>query len=82
VLGILAVERGKFHPTSMHDQEQQQVDRPMADVLELTVLDRVGLRSPGRPPLQDLEVGDLVHRDGLELGRLLGAPAAGHSAGA
>jgi hypothetical protein len=35
VLGVLGAEHGQFHPTGMDDQERQQVDRPVANVLEL-----------------------------------------------
>ena len=39
---ILAYQAGCFHPTTMHDQKQQHVDRAMAHVLELLLFDRAG----------------------------------------
>ena len=58
MLGILGAEHGQFHPTGMDDQKQQEIDRPVADVLELSLLDRAGPSPSDRFPLQDLEVGD------------------------
>lgn len=59
MLGVFAPEHGQFHPIGIHDQEQQQLDRPVTHVLGPLLLDRAGLDAPDRLALQDLEVGDL-----------------------
>lgn len=47
-------------PPGVDRQEDQDVDRAVADVLELLPLDPAGDRPPDRDSLQGLEVGDLI----------------------
>jgi hypothetical protein len=61
VLGVLAVLGRHLHPSTVDDQEEQQVDRAVAGVLELLLLDRAGDGSPDRVTFQHLVVGLLVH---------------------
>lgn len=60
VIRVILRQADGFHPPGVDHQEDQDVDRAVADVLELLPLDPAGDRPPDRHPLQGLEVGDLV----------------------
>jgi hypothetical protein len=60
---ILGGLDGQLHAAGVDDQEQQQVDRPVARVLELALLDGPRDRPAGRLARQHLEVRHLVHAD-------------------
>ena len=64
---------GDLHPARVDDREQQQVDRPMPDVLELLSFDETRDGPSDRPSLQDLEVRDLIdgHRPEAPTGQPL-----------
>ncbi len=60
---VLRLEACRFHLAAVNDQEVQDVDRPMAGVLELLLFDRAGNRSTDRVAFQDLMVGYLIGAD-------------------
>jgi hypothetical protein len=62
MLCIFMVQDGHLHAAGMDNQEQQQVDRPMADVFELPLLDRPWNSSSDRSAFQNLEIRDLIYR--------------------
>jgi hypothetical protein len=69
-LPLLDIMRGIFfihdhgcHPARVNDQEHQDVNGPVARVLELLLLDRTGNRSAERTPFQDLAIGNLINAD-------------------
>lgn len=66
VFGVLRGFHGDFHPPRVHDQEQQEVDCPMARVLKLLPFDEARDRPPDRTPLQHLKVGHLIDGYGPE----------------
>jgi len=59
----LRVEAGRFHPSAMNNQENQDVDCAMSCVIELALADRTRDRMPTRMSFQDLEVGLLIGTD-------------------
>lgn len=63
---IFLVQNGQLHEASVDNQKQQHVDRPMADILELPLLDRTRNRPSDWRAFQDLEIRDLVDRHGPE----------------
>src|SRR4029077_18061726 len=63
---------------AVHDEEKQDIDRPVSRVIVLALFDRAGDRRPARVSFQDLEVGLLVgtdHPDALP-GQSRGVPIA------
>jgi len=67
VVGVLRGFHGDFHPARVDDREQQQVDRPVAGVLELLPPDETRDRPPDRTPLQHPEVGRLIDGHGPDV---------------
>ena len=63
VRSIFSLHGHRFHLARVNDQEDQNVDGPMARVLKLLLFDRAGNRAADRTPLQDLVVGDLIDAD-------------------
>ena len=63
VLGVVGLQAGRLHLPRMDHQEGQDVDRAVAGVLELLLLDRAGDRPADRAAFQHLEVGHLVGAD-------------------
>ena len=57
VLGVLLDLHGDLHPARVDDQEQQQVDCPMPDVLELLSLDETRDGPSDRPSLRTWKFG-------------------------
>jgi hypothetical protein len=77
--GILLCHHGRLHPTGVKDQEQEQIHGTVARVLELLLLDRTRNGAPDRVALENLKVGDFIHRDGPDahmgqIGRVRIAP--------
>src|SRR5580700_11061952 len=69
---------GQFHPPSMDDQKQQQVDGAVPDVLELLMFDAARPRTSDRAPLQNLQVGHFIDANDPEpaRGQMLGISVA------
>ena len=63
VLGAFRVEARRLHLSAVNDQEEQDVDRAVPRVIELTLRDRAGDRMPDGMSFQDLEVGFLIGTD-------------------
>ena len=54
------VEARRLHLSAVNNQEEQDVDRAVPRVIELTLRDRAGDRMPDGMSFQDLEVGFLI----------------------
>ena len=61
--GVLGLDARCLHPSTMDDQERQDVDRAVSGVLELLLLDRAGDRVADRASLQNLAVRFLIGTD-------------------
>ena len=60
---VLRLDARRFHQAAVNDQEVQNVDRSMASVLELPLLNRAGDRTPNRVAFENLMVGNLIGAD-------------------
>ena len=63
VHGVFSVHDHRLHPPGVNGQEDQDVNGPVARVLELLLFNRTGDRSANRTPFQDLAIGDLINAD-------------------
>ena len=61
VFCALRIQANRFHLSTVNDQEHEQVDGAMADVFELSLLNRSRNRASDRVPLQDLEIRNFVY---------------------
>src|SRR5437879_6374905 len=59
--GILGRQLAGFHLAARRDQQQQQVDRALADVFILLLFEMTRKDAPERLALPNLEIGNLVH---------------------
>ena len=60
---VLRLDARRFHQAAVNEQEVRNVGRPMASVLELSLLDRAGDGTTNRVAFQDLIAGYLIGAD-------------------
>ena len=60
---VVGSQDAQLHPSGVHDQEQQQVDRAVSGVLEFLLLDVTRKRPTDRLAFQHLKVGHFIGTD-------------------